>query len=394
MFTICPKCALTLDVTADDLRVGQGYVRCGRCSSIFNALASLCDEASENEDLSTPGFESVVLPSELESSRAGAGTGSEAESGEDELQQLVARLDRELTASGPEPMALPRPMTARRSSAASAAEAAPARAPEPPRAAPDPSWPLTLPLPANDDDSEHFEIAPAVAAAVAAATEARRRQAEPPPPVVAPLRPAPFRPAPFRPAALAVTPEAAAAPFGPSPRPRSRGAAPLLELAACVVLVLALLAQVVHHYRGDLVLDAAFAAPLTRLYAALGAPITPNWDLAAYEIRQLGAAAPSAPGGALLIRASVKNGASHPQPVPVIELTLEDRYGNRLASRALEPREYLAPGSARTTLAAGERIDTEIAVADPGQNAVGFELDTCMHTASGALRCTGAEAAR
>jgi len=372
VFTICPKCALTLDVTADDLRVGQGYVRCGRCSSIFNALASLRDEAGEDEDPSTRGFESVVLPSELE---------SETESSEDELQQLVARLDRELTATGPEPMALPRPMTARRSSAATA-EAAPARAPEPPRATPDTSWPLTLPLPANDDDSEHFEIAPAVAAAVAAATEARRRQAEPPPPVVAPLRPA----------ALAAAAESS--PFAPSPSPRSRGAGPLLELAACGVLVLALLAQVVHHYRGDLVLDAAFAAPLTRLYAALGAPITPNWDVAAYEIRQLGAAAPSAPGGSLLIRASVKNGASHPQPVPVIELTLEDRYGNRLASRALEPREYLAPGSARTTLAAGERIDTEIAVADPGQSAVGFELDTCVHTASGALRCTGAEAAR
>jgi predicted Zn finger-like uncharacterized protein len=369
VFTICPKCALTLDVTADDLRVGQGYVRCGRCSSIFNALASLRDEAGEDEDLGPRGFESVVLPSELESS--GAAPEAQAGSSEDELQELVARLDRELTATQPAPMTVPRPVYTPPQSAAPAT-----------KAAAETSWPLTLPLPANDDDSEHFEIAPAVAAAVAAATEARRRQAEPPPPLVAPLRQS----------ALAVAPEAL--PFAPSASPRRRGAAPFLELAACVVLVLALLAQIVHHYRGDLVLDAAFTAPLTRLYAALGAPITPNWDLAAYEIRQLGAAAPSAPGGALLIRASVKNGASRPQPVPVIELTLEDRYGNQLASRALEPREYLAPGSARTTLAAGERVDTEIAVADPGQDAVGFELDTCVHTASGALRCTGAEAAR
>ncbi|MGH8276405.1 MAG: MJ0042-type zinc finger domain-containing protein, partial [Steroidobacteraceae bacterium] len=41
MFTVCPKCALTLVVTAADLRVAQGYVRCGRCSSVFNALAQL-----------------------------------------------------------------------------------------------------------------------------------------------------------------------------------------------------------------------------------------------------------------------------------------------------------------------------------------------------------------
>src|SRR5215469_1539679 len=44
MFTVCPKCALTLVVTAADLRVAQGYVRCGRCSSVFNALARLSDE--------------------------------------------------------------------------------------------------------------------------------------------------------------------------------------------------------------------------------------------------------------------------------------------------------------------------------------------------------------
>ena len=44
MFTVCPKCALTLAVTAADLRVAQGYVRCGRCSSVFNALARLTEE--------------------------------------------------------------------------------------------------------------------------------------------------------------------------------------------------------------------------------------------------------------------------------------------------------------------------------------------------------------
>jgi hypothetical protein len=33
-----------LVVTAPDLRVAQGYVRCGRCSSVFNALARLTEE--------------------------------------------------------------------------------------------------------------------------------------------------------------------------------------------------------------------------------------------------------------------------------------------------------------------------------------------------------------
>jgi len=44
MFTVCSKCALTLVVTAADLKVAQGYVRCGRCSNVFNAIAALTDE--------------------------------------------------------------------------------------------------------------------------------------------------------------------------------------------------------------------------------------------------------------------------------------------------------------------------------------------------------------
>src|ERR1700752_1365611 len=58
MFTVCPKCALTLVVTAADLRVAQGYVRCGRCSSVFNALARLTDERAggvSSEEEPAPG---------------------------------------------------------------------------------------------------------------------------------------------------------------------------------------------------------------------------------------------------------------------------------------------------------------------------------------------------
>src|ERR1700730_4140323 len=54
MFTVCPKCALTLVVTAQDLRVAQGYVRCGRCSSVFNALARLAEERAAPEESVEP----------------------------------------------------------------------------------------------------------------------------------------------------------------------------------------------------------------------------------------------------------------------------------------------------------------------------------------------------
>ncbi len=47
MFTTCPNCTLTLALTANDLRVGQGYVRCGRCGRVFNALISLTEEQAQ-----------------------------------------------------------------------------------------------------------------------------------------------------------------------------------------------------------------------------------------------------------------------------------------------------------------------------------------------------------
>ena len=44
MFTTCPQCALNLALTVAHLRLGQGYVRCGRCSNVFNALLALSEE--------------------------------------------------------------------------------------------------------------------------------------------------------------------------------------------------------------------------------------------------------------------------------------------------------------------------------------------------------------
>src|SRR5215469_14107884 len=54
MFTVCPKCTLTLSVTAGDLRTGQGYVRCGRCSNVFNALLTLTEQPPEAGPAQTP----------------------------------------------------------------------------------------------------------------------------------------------------------------------------------------------------------------------------------------------------------------------------------------------------------------------------------------------------
>src|SRR5579863_3317055 len=71
MFTLCPKCALTLVVTAADLRVAQGYVRCGRCSSVFNALARLTDERQAAAASGEPDPASAAEPDPAAAEAAG-----------------------------------------------------------------------------------------------------------------------------------------------------------------------------------------------------------------------------------------------------------------------------------------------------------------------------------
>ena len=158
-------------------------------------------------------------------------------------------------------------------------------------------------------------------------------------------------------------------------------------------MLLVLVAQVVDHHRDALAADPRFGRPLTAIYAALGVPLEPHWDVKAYDVRQLGASVEPGATGLITVRASVKNGAPQPQPLPLLRVTLQDRFGNRIAARDVAPRFYL-PHSAPSLLSAGERIDAEMGFVDPGANAVGFEIDACLPTRDGAVTCANDSATR
>ena len=70
MFTTCPHCTLLMAVMVGDLRQGQGYVRCCRCYSIFNALATLTVDgpasarAVERLDAALPAGPPVIVDSD------------------------------------------------------------------------------------------------------------------------------------------------------------------------------------------------------------------------------------------------------------------------------------------------------------------------------------------
>ena len=155
-----------------------------------------------------------------------------------------------------------------------------------------------------------------------------------------------------------------------------------------LLLAIALVAQLAHVYRHELVRDPNVGPVLRNVYARLGTPLSPNWDLAAYELRQWGSTETQPTGGVMTVRASIKNRAAFAQPLPLLRLELEDRFGGVVGRRDFEPKEYLRdPAQASRLLAGGAATEAELELADTTQEAVGYRLDICIQDASAEVLC-------
>lgn len=494
MFTVCSKCNLRLTVTATDLRAAQGYVRCGRCHNVFNALAALADDpvrqaeaaaaaaAAETHTGLTPPSPPEPPPSEpatpeAEEDLASTDTSLEFNPASTNINEVfIEAVPGERTGTfesiilvSEEPPAAEVPIPSSEPGIAPQALSAPLATPpertvtvdlagmrdalaEPQRAraadsvasaevliedfvpavpvAPAIIEPLaaieptaasvelitaTEPAATESTPSETSDAAQEAIESVAAPVQVAEVKAEPPAeaaPVAEPESAPATEPetaaatesavdtdaAREIAAALSALPEEEATPAQPIPE------APPVELLATAppparlprwawqgvvaALALILLVQVVHHYRGPLAESSMLRRPITGLYQALGAPIEPRWDISRYEIRQLGATSDGAAAGDLVVRASISNRADRVQPLPLLRVVMQDRFGNRVAARDLTPAEYLGRGAPQVSLIApGQRVDLQVAVRDPGQAATGFEIDACMSRHDHTVTC-------
>jgi hypothetical protein len=159
-------------------------------------------------------------------------------------------------------------------------------------------------------------------------------------------------------------------------------------------LVLLMLAQVVHHWRNELAADARFYPALSRIYSYLQLPLTPRWNLAGYDLRQLGTASYGGSDQTLWIKLNLSNSGRQALPWPKLKLSLSDKFGKTLSTRILEPRDYLRDGKTPTSfMQPGLHIDTEVGVVNPLTAASSFELDVCTPMGDG-LRCASDEGQR
>jgi predicted Zn finger-like uncharacterized protein len=374
MFTVCPKCALTLVVTAADLRVAQGYVRCGRCLNVFNALARLSEDrpGAASPPAPAPAPAPAATTANVAPEEAAPAEQAAASSTIDDTGAFEFELDASVLVTETRAPAAPSPPA----TVADEQPPAEAIATEPPQSAAseEPAAPAGPAAPAQPtaavpgDGAGHSTAAEGIA--LAAPGESAEDSAAAPPPQVQETN---------------TPPPASEGGFEIEMRRPRAGLAWTLGTAA---LAIALALQIVNHYRDALATHPALRGPLRTVYSALGVTLAPGWNVHAYEVRQLGASAAGAAAGEIVVRASVKNSASRAQPLPLLRVTLQDRFGNRIAARDVPPGDYLpSPAAPGALLAAGSRVDATMVFVDPGPQAVGFEIDACLRQRGGAVAC-------
>lgn len=173
-----------------------------------------------------------------------------------------------------------------------------------------------------------------------------------------------------------------------SGRPRMRRSHMLLWLFASLLAAILLGGQMVHHFRDSLAADPLWGETIRTVYAKLDLPLMPEWSLEAYEIRSRRAQIGNAGQAALDIMAEIAIGGDHPVDLPLLRVTLLDRWSNVTASGLFGPDEYLASTTASQVLQQpGTSMSVRIRLQDPGDLATGYDLDICLPSRHAGLRC-------
>ena len=352
MFTVCPKCGLMLVVTAADLRAAQGHVRCGRCRSVFNALESLAEPPAQDGTAADRSAAAAPSPN------------PEPEPAATEAMLSEPAGEFEWIEPEREPRWTPEPAVEASSQPPAAEAQAP---PEPQREEKGKGGDAILPVMQHEDAGLVLPTSqPPIAPPDELLTAEGPHDAATREPSLAEEPPHEFQ---------LETPQ------------RHTGA----WFAGALVLLLILAGQAVNHYRGVLATMPSVGSKLLAVYGALGIPVVPLWHGRAYQARQLGATVSGSDPHQITVRASVANDGPWPLPLPLLRVTLQDRYGRTIAARDVRPNDYLTRGSiGASMLASGERVDATVTFVNPGSQAVGFEIDACLREGSRVVCAHGA----
>ena len=372
MRTRCPECATVFRVTSEQLRRKAGKVRCGHCQAVFNAFDHWqADSRDESPPVVTPLADESVLPEPLPFEVSGMPDSPEIAAiefdpaativaspesfpQEDLLEALPA-----VAASAPdEAGAFPLEPAARPSAEAREMDAqlpeARFDAAETLIAAPRPDvQPYTGQLPAAVENPPGADETPEQSAQAAreAGLVAARELADT---------------AAYNRWAAGTLASDGRGVFDGEESCRARW--PFVLVA--VLLLLALVAQILLHFRTDIVLR---LPSLAATYEALGIdlPLPRNPALVSIETSDLQS---DTARGLFVLQATLKNRAAHAQAWPALELSLTDTNDAVVARRVMYAAEYLPPGTTSDAFPPNVDVAVRLWIEAKGLGASGYRL--------------------
>jgi predicted Zn finger-like uncharacterized protein len=333
--TRCTACGTVFRVVQDQLKISEGWVRCGRCKEVFNALEGLFDldrEAPPQWEPPPP----VPMPG-------------------------MTTVDVQL----PDDDDLPPPPAQR------AVEAAPvAKAPTQPPAAVEPAAPaVAAPTPAPAPSVARAAVPAAAPNATPEFDDAR---------FAASSQAASTSPQSAIWSASADEQQPAAPNFLREAERRARWESPRARVALGVVAILLLAAlamQAAYHYRDVIAAQWPQARPmLVEACAWLECTVGPlrRIEEIAVESTALTHAGPGAPADALRLSVALRSHSAVTLAMPTIDLSLTDVNGELVARRALSAADFRSPTA---TLAPGAESNLQLLLTVDGRRVAGYTVE-------------------
>ena len=358
LITRCTACETLFRVVPDQLRVSDGWVRCGQCGEVFDGAANLVEGT----------LPASLVATEVARAEALSGTSNAAPPDTPNTAPPEASVGRSVDA-----VAEPDPAPISANDAASERSADPEPAP-----VPDPAVALA------DSESRAAAGTPLQAARVAPWPDDAITTAQAPSPaaidILLPAQHSGSPEVPWPPAQSATANPADADPapsFLRDRAPPSRWHRPLVRasLASLALVLLCLLAvQVARHERDRLAaLAPAWRAPLAQLCAWTGCRVEAPRQIESVVIDSSSFA--RVRGDVYQLSFSLRNSAPVDLAMPSVELSVTNSQDQPLARRVLYPTDM---GNATAALSAGAGLSAKITLhvrtATPSDRVAGYRL--------------------
>jgi predicted Zn finger-like uncharacterized protein len=330
ILTRCPGCSTVFRVTAAQLALREGQVRCGHCRAVFDANAEhvSLDATSPPRPVDAPQQPAARFDetAELDPYAGDLAEGLSDETGSLEADAATAIDTVASDGTAVEATAVAGASDERSAGERSAGEGAAHEGAAHEGAAGERTSAVPSPDEGTADEATRDETSLAEDAPDAATVGPTDATPEPAPAALAPFGFAQRSPA---------------ARFEWKRHPTTGVPSTRLYAAAGALLIVALLAQALFEYRDALAANAPASRPLLSAACALfGCTIEPPRDAGALSIDASDLQADPAHRGLLLLSATLRNRSTHAIAFPHLELTLTDASDRIVARRAFAPAEY------------------------------------------------------